>query len=116
MTESAEMSAGMPLGEKPVDVTEPSASGTGTDTGLKMAALGSSSTRTSVASPQVRPVSACRFDRPTDQAGYCPVMPSVSDTTSNSTAAHPAIARGECSSIPSLVGRQGFSPRLEKWK
>jgi hypothetical protein len=96
MTGSADTSAGMPLGPNPSEVTAPSAWLAGTPTGVSMPAFGSCSTRTSLASPQVLPVSASRLDRPTLQAGYCSVIPSVSVNTSKKTSSHAAIANGDC--------------------
>ena len=70
ITGSAETSAGIPLGEKPAALAAPSPTPTGTPAGVSMPRLGSCSTITSSASPQVLPVSASRLDLPTDQAGY----------------------------------------------
>ena len=95
LTGSAEISAGIPLGEKPSKVTEPRASPTATPTGVSMLALGSCSTMTSSARPQVLPVSASRLERPTDQDGYWLTMPSVSEVTSKTTSSQARTASGE---------------------
>src|SRR5580693_5655805 len=95
ITGSAETSAGIPLGSKPSSKPASSASFTGTLIGDNKPALGSCSTSTSLASPQVLPLNACRLERPTDQAGYWSVMPSVSDSTSKKTSAHAAIPNGD---------------------
>ena len=60
-----------------------------------MPALGSCSTITSSASPQVLPARASRLDRPTVHAGYWSVIARVSDTTSKITSTHVAIANGD---------------------
>ena len=113
---SAEMSVGMPLGEKPVEFPAPSAWAAGTDTGLRIAAFGSSSTSTSVASPQVRPVSACV--RAADRPGGVLRDHAESQRQHLEKHHHPRGDRQRrgVQQPPSLVGRQGFSPRREKWK
>lgn len=111
----------MPLGVKASDRPAPRASANGAVTGASMPALGSSSTSTSSASPQVLPAKACRLDRPTDHAGYWEIIAWVSDTTSKSTSNHVAIANGDWT-IPAsrALNRVGLavrrpSPLATKW-
>ena len=116
ITGSAETSDGMPFGVKPSAVAEPSASPTDTPIGVSSPALGSSSTITSSASPQVLPVSACRLDRPTDHAGYWSIIASVSDSTSKNTSSQATTASGEPTAFDHQPDRTGrFSARPEKW-
>ncbi|CKR18284.1 Uncharacterised protein [Mycobacterium tuberculosis] len=121
ITGSAVTSAGMPLGVKASDRPAPRASANGAVTGASMPALGSSSTSTSSASPQVLPAKACRLDWPTDHAGYWEIIAWVSDTTSKSTSNHVAIANGDWT-IPAsrALNRVGLavrrpSPLATKW-
>src|SRR5580693_2932760 len=117
ITGSADTSAGIPFGSKPSAKPEPSEYCTGAPIGASIPALGSCSTSTSLASPQVLPVSACRLERPTDHAGYWSVIPSVSDSTWKKTSAHAAIANGERMIRPdreSLGGSASLS-LLTKW-
>src|SRR6476659_8194036 len=117
MTGSADTSEGIPLGLNPSEVTEPSASPTGTPMGGSRPSLGSCSTRTSSAMPQVFPVRASRLDRPTVHAGYWLVTANVNDATSKITSAQVAMANGAWA-----IGRQrrrppsgGEESRPEKW-
>ena len=107
----------MPLGSKPSAKLSASGSFSSAETGLSMPALGSCSTRTSVASPHVLPVSACRLERPTDHAGYWSVIPSVSDSTWKKTIAHAAIPSGDRMIRPNSDSRGGSAslPLLTKW-
>src|ERR1700737_1374258 len=117
ITGSADTSAGMPLGSNPSERPEPNPSFTGALPGDSMPALGCCATSTSLASPQVLPVSARRLERPTDHAGYWSVTPSVSDRTSKKTNAHAAIPNGDWrirASRDSLGGPE-WSPLLTKW-
>ena len=71
---------------------------------------------TSLASPQVLPVSASRLERPTDHAGYWSVIASVRDTTSNITSTHAAIANGDCTiCCQRRCGPSGDVSRPVKW-
>src|SRR5271156_559169 len=117
ITGSADTSAGIPFGSKPSAKPEPSASFTGTPIGDSIPALGSCSTSTSLASPQVLPVSACRLERPTDHAGYWSVIPSVSDKTSKKTNVHAAIPNGDrvIRASRDSLGGLASSPLLTKW-
>src|SRR5947209_7957310 len=117
ITGSADTEDGMPLGSNPS--ANPSASGSfsSAETGLSMPALGSCSTSTSVASPHVLPVRACRLERPTDHAGYWSVIPRVSDSTWKKTIAHAAIPSGDRMIRPNGDSRGGSAslPLLTKW-
>ncbi len=85
---SAERSLATPSGVKPVDDVPASGSTPGVEfSGASMEAFGSDSTSTSRASPHVSPVSAFRFERATEYAGYCDTAPLTSERTSNSTTA-----------------------------
>src|SRR5690349_3889126 len=78
-------------------------------------ALGSCSTITSLASPQVLPVSASRLDRPLLHAGNCCVIPSVRVSTSKMTSTQVAIANGLCTIRCHRRWVGGDSSRPEKW-
>ena len=73
------------MGENPSEAIAPSASATEDPTGLSIPTFGFCSTITSSASPQVLPVSSAKLERPTDQAGYWLIIPSVREATSNIT-------------------------------
>src|SRR6185312_9081269 len=92
---SADTTGGTPLGVKFDAMPAPSPSAIGTPAGVSMPALGSCSTKTSLASPQDLPTNDSRLDRPTVHAGYWPIIADVSENTSNATNSHVAIAKGD---------------------
>ncbi len=61
-------------------------------------------------------MSASRLERPTDQAGYWSVIARVSDTTSNITSTHAAMASGDCTiRCQRRCGSSGDLSRPLKW-
>ncbi|SLD48417.1 Uncharacterised protein [Mycobacteroides abscessus subsp. massiliense] len=81
----------------------------GASIGCSIPALGSSSTITSLASPQPLPRRASRLERPTDQAGYWLIMPAVSEKIDQTTTIQVPTASGD-SARRASTGCTGVRP------